>query len=272
MRGRDPKALWAGRAAAYDRWADAQAAFAETFNVPLLDAAGVAAGSRVLDVAAGAGEPALSAARRAGADGQVVASDLAPAMLAGAVRRAGERGQRNLSFVAADMVHLPFAEAAFDAVTCRFGLMFVPDVARALGCIRRLLRPGGRAAFLVWGPMAENTLSAAIMTALDEVIGRDAGDLERLPFRLSEPGQLAELLRQAGFAGAEEIALRSSRVVPAGEPFWPATLEKCLGDDWRRDERRQGAINRAIEKSLAAARRGDVYELANHVRIGVGIA
>lgn len=266
------KALWAGRATAYDRWADAQAAFAESFNGPLLDAAGVVAGARVLDVAAGAGEPALSAARRVGQLGHVVASDLALAMLAGAVRRAGEQGWSHVSFVVADMASLPFGDAAFDAVTCRFGLMFVPDVVPALTRVRQLLRPGCRAAFLVWGPMVENTLSRAIMVALDEIVGPAAGDLERLPFRLAEPGLLARLLRQAGFERAEEIALRSQRLVPAGEPFWSPTMEKCLGADWQRDETRRAAIDAAIEKYLTAARSGNSYTLANHVRIGVGVA
>jgi ubiquinone/menaquinone biosynthesis C-methylase UbiE len=270
--GANQKALWAGRSAAYDRWADAQASFAEGFNVPLLDAAGVAANDRVLDLAAGAGEPALSAARRVGPGGHVVASDLSPSMLAGAVRRADTQDQRNVSFVVADMVSLPFGPAIFDAVTCRFGLMFVPDVPCALDGVRRLLRPGGRAAFLVWGPMADNTLSAAIMAALDEVVGPAAGDLERLPFRLADPGRLAGLMRDAGFERAEEIPRQSRRTVPAGEPFWAPTMEKCLGQDWYRDEPRQAAINAAIEKHLAPARRGDSYELANHVRIGVGAA
>lgn len=270
--GDNQGALWAGRGAAYDRWADAQATFAENFNRPLLDAAGVGPNSKVLDVAAGAGEPALSAAKRVGPAGQVVASDLSAAMLAGAIRRARAQNQPNVSFVTADMIALPFGDATFDAVTCRFGLMFVPDVVSALGQIRRLLRSGGRAAFLVWGPMADNTLSAAIMAALDEVMGPAAGDHERLPFRLAVPGMLARLLQKAGFSRTEEIPFLSQRSVAAGEPFWEPTMEKCLGEDWTRDEPRRAAINAAIEKYLAPVRRRESYALKNHVRIGVGVA
>jgi ubiquinone/menaquinone biosynthesis C-methylase UbiE len=268
----DQKSLWARRGGAYDRWADAQAAFAESFNIPLLDAARVRPGAVVLDVAAGAGEPALSLARRVGARGHVVASDLSAAMLAGAVRRVTAQQQTNVSFAVADMVRLPFGDAAFDAITCRFGLMFVPDVVAALNEARRVLRADGRAAFLVWGPVADNTLSAAIMAALDEVVGPEAGDLERLPFRLAEPGLLAGLMREAGFERAEEIAIKSRRSVPADGPFWTATVEKCLGEDWRRDQARGDALDAAIGKYLAPARRGGTYDLANHVRIGVGVA
>ncbi len=193
-------------------------------------------------------------------------------MLVGAVRRAKAQNQPNVSFVAADMTALPFGDATFDAVTCRFGLMFVPDVVLALGQIRRLLRSGCRAAFLVWGPMADNTLSAAIMAALDEIIGPAAGDLERLPFRLAAPGMLAGLLQKAGFSQSEEIPLHSKRAVPAGGSFWGPTMEKCLGEDWSRDELRRAAIDAAIEKYLAPARFEEAYELKNHVRIGVGTA
>lgn len=270
--GAEQKALWAGRGSAYDRWADAQASFAEGFNVPLLDAANVGANSRVLDVAAGAGEPALSASHRVGPAGHVVATDLAISMLNGARRRARAQARANVSFAAADMANLPFAQMFFDAVTCRFGLMFVPDIVRALQEIRRVLRPGGRVAILVWGPMSENTLSAAIMAALDEVAGPAVGDLERLPFRLAEPGLLANFVRQAGFGQSEEIPLRSRRSVPVGEPFWTPTMEKCLGEDWHSDRMRRAAIDAAIERHLAHVRSGRCYELMNHVRIGVGVA
>lgn len=270
--GATPKALWAGRGEAYDRWADAQAAFAEGFNGPLLDAAGISADAKVIDVASGAGEPALSAARRVGAAGHVLASDLAPLMLAGAVRRARTQNQPNISFVVADMTCLPLADATFDALTCRFGLMFVPDVARALEESRRVLRSGGHAAFLVWGPMSDNTLSSVIAAALDDIMGRSAGDLERLPFRLAEPGLLAGLLRQAGFQAAREIEMKSQRAMPVGEPFWLPTMDKCLGADWRRDDVCLAAVNAAIERRLAAVQRGGSYELRNHVRIAVGLA
>jgi ubiquinone/menaquinone biosynthesis C-methylase UbiE len=268
--GDNQKTLWASRADAYDRWADAQAQFAEGFNRPLLEAAGVGPNARVLDVAAGAGEPALSAARDVAPGGYVVASDFAPRMLAGAVRRAQAQGQRRLGFVAASMTALPFNDGEFDAVTCRFGLMFVPAVEQALAESRRVLGPAGRAAFMVWGPIAENTLSAAIIKALDDVIGPQAGDLERLPFRLGKPGQLTALMREAGFANAEETAIRSKRRMPIGQPFWGPTMEKCLGADWDADEARRSAIDAAVAACLEGSRDGNEYEISNHVRIGVG--
>jgi ubiquinone/menaquinone biosynthesis C-methylase UbiE len=271
FRSETQKRLWAGKAEAYDRWADPQAETAERFNAPLLEAAGVAEGQSVLDLAAGAGEPALSAARRVGARGQVIAADLSPAMLAGARRRAQRDGRDNLRLVAADMMALPFPDGRFDAVTCRFGLMFVPEPVRSLAEARRVLRHSGRAAFLVWGPLADNTLSTAMIQALDRVLGPAAGDLERMPFRFSLPGRLTALMGEAGFAEARETELRSERRLPVGESFWAATMEKCLGQQWRdADDALRGALDAAIRDGLAGCRDGSQYRLTNHVRIGVG--
>ncbi|CAO3423554.1 methyltransferase domain-containing protein [Azospirillum endophyticum] len=189
---------WAASSDAWDRWADPMADLADKLNRPLLDAAGLKEGHRLLDLASGAGEPALSAARRAGTDGLVIGSDIVPGMMAGAVRRArGVQGPAP-AFAAADMTALPFADATFDGVTCRFGIMFVPAADAALREVRRVLRPGGRAAFMVWGPRAGNGLFLEIGDAVADHLGED-GSLEPL-FRYAEPGLLAETMRAAGFA------------------------------------------------------------------------
>src|SRR5690606_2241998 len=105
---------------------------AEPLNRPLIEAAQVRSGARVLDLASGAGEPAIPIARAVGPSGEVVATDLVPEMLKGARRRAAEEGLANIRFEQADMEALPFADESFDAVTCRIGLMYAPDPLRAL--------------------------------------------------------------------------------------------------------------------------------------------
>ncbi|HEX6468676.1 MAG TPA: demethylmenaquinone methyltransferase [Streptosporangiaceae bacterium] len=97
-------------------------------------------GELVLDLAAGTG---TSSAAFAGAGARCVACDFSLGMLrAGALNR--RRGRRRVTFVAGDALQLPFADAAFDAVTISFGLRNVADVDRALGELRRVTRPGGR--------------------------------------------------------------------------------------------------------------------------------
>ncbi len=260
---------WAASADAWDRWADPMADLADKLNRPLLDAAGLAEGHRLLDLASGAGEPALSAARRAGPDGLVVGSDLVPGMMAGAVRRArGVEGPAP-AFTAADMTALPFADAAFDGVTCRFGIMFVPGVDSALREVRRVLRPGGKAAFMVWGPRAGNGLFAEIGDAVADHLGED-GSLDPL-FRFAKPGLLSDVMRAAGFTETSETELTPVRKAPAGQPFWRAALDMSFGH-------RLGGLSAERRKALEAdiARRFDaqavdgIVPVPSHARIVVG--
>src|SRR5205085_10183488 len=107
----------------------------------------------VLDVASGPGEPALSiAAAIAPTGGHVTATDLVPEMLDAATTNASERGVTNVTFQQADAEALPFPDAAFDAVTCRFGVMLFPDVQQARGEMRRGLKPDGQLGGTGWGP------------------------------------------------------------------------------------------------------------------------
>jgi SAM-dependent methyltransferase len=263
------RARWTASAEAWDRWADPMADLADKLNQPLLDAAGIAAGERVLDLASGAGEPALSAARRVGGAGLVVGSDLVPGMLTGARRRALGAGVDAPCFAAADMTALPFGDGRFDRVTCRFGIMFVPDLAGALAEVRRVLRGGGHAAFMVWGPRAGNALFAEIGAAVADRLGEDGG-LDPL-FRFAEPGLLATALQAAGFAAVEERDLTPVRKAPADQPFWRSALEMSFGH-------RLGGLDAsgraALEADIAArfrARAADgVVPVPAHVRIVTG--
>ncbi|PWC53951.1 methyltransferase domain-containing protein [Azospirillum sp. TSO22-1] len=266
------KARWTASADLWDRWADPMAELADKLNQPLLDAAGVRPGAVVLDLASGAGEPALSAARRAGAEGFVLGTDLVPAMLAGAVRRAAAAEPRP-AFAAADMTALPFGAGAFDAVTCRFGIMFVPDAVGALTEVRRVLKPGGRAAFMVWGPRAENALFAAVGGAVEDRLGPDPVHGIGPLFRYAEPGSLAADLARAGFAEAAETALTPTRKAPRGQPFWRATLDMLFGARIADlDARERAALEADIAARFDALAQDDTVPLPAHVRIGVGVA
>lgn len=260
---------WAASADAWDRWADPMADLADKLNRPLLDAAGLAEGERLLDLASGAGEPALSAARRAGPVGLVVGSDLVPGMMAGAVRRARGVDGPAPAFIAADMTALPFADAAFDCVTCRFGIMFVPAVETALREVRRVLRPGGKAAFMVWGPRAGNGLFAEIGDVVAAHLGED-GSLDPL-FRFAEPGLLADAMRAAGFGETTETDLTPVRKAPAGQPFWRAALDMSFGhrlgglDTTQRD-----ALEADIARQFDAQAVDGIVPVPSHARIVVG--
>jgi SAM-dependent methyltransferase len=117
----------------------------------LVQLAGVRPGSRVLDIAAGYGEPALTAARRAGPEGRVVATDISAEMLAFGRERATAAGLGNVEFIESDACSLDFPEASFDAAVSRWGIIFEPDAEAAAGRIRGFLEPGARIAISSWG-------------------------------------------------------------------------------------------------------------------------
>ena len=269
------RADWAARGRHWDRRADEIAEQAARMNAPLIEAAAIAPGQRVCDIASGAGEPALSVAALVGADGRVFATDLCPEMMLGARRRAAARGLGNIAFRTADMLALPDADGVFDRVICRFGLMFCPEPAQAAAEAARVLKPGGRAAYLVWGPRAETTLFTVFTAAAEAVLGPldgvDAIDLVR-PFSLGAPGALARALGDGGLAQVEERELRFAPRVPAAAPFWQSQFDMTFGralDGGAEAERR--ALKAAVEAGFQRLREGDEIPLTVHVRIGTGV-
>jgi SAM-dependent methyltransferase len=114
----------------------------------LVRAVGVRAGQHVLDVAAGAGNTSLAAARRFG---EVIASDYVPDLLEIAARRAEAEGLP-LKTEVADAQDLPYADASFDVVLTTFGAMFAPDQEKTAGELLRVLKPGGKLGMANWTP------------------------------------------------------------------------------------------------------------------------
>lgn len=185
---------------------DAHASQIRTWLRPATDAmlgmAGLAPGMRVLDVAAGAGDSSLDAARRVGPQGSVLATDLSPAILALAEANACRAGVANLRILVADGERLPVEPATFDAAICRLGLMLFPAPLQGLREMHRALEPGGRACTVVFSRPERNPCITLLMaTAL-----RHAGLPPRDPFQpggllsLGKPGLIDTLFREAGFA------------------------------------------------------------------------
>ncbi len=157
-------------------------------------------GQRVLDVGTGIGEPALTAARLVGPTGRVVANDLSPRMLDIARERAAGLGLQNMDFVEADVEALNLSDGSFDAVLCRWALMFLPDPDGALRTLWRLLRPSGRLVLAVWGPPESVPLVSVTMDVLLPAIGLPPPPPDQPGmFRYADLGVLEKSLQQAGF-------------------------------------------------------------------------
>src|SRR4051794_17466307 len=118
----------------------------------MVELAGVEPGSRVLDVAAGYGEPSLTAAAVAGAEGKIVATDISPEMLAYGRERAAAAGLENVEFVESEAASLDFPAESFDAALSRFGIIFEPDAEATAGRAQSLVVPGSRKVVSSWGP------------------------------------------------------------------------------------------------------------------------
>jgi SAM-dependent methyltransferase len=146
---------------------------------PVLDAAGVAVGDRVLDVACGTGVVARRAAERVGTDGEVVGLDCNEGMLAVAAR-----SPASVAWRPGRAEELPFPSGAFDRVVCQFALMFFDDRSRALREMARVLRPGGTVALATWAAVEESPGYAAMVDLLREEVSAAAADALLAPFTL----------------------------------------------------------------------------------------
>jgi ubiquinone/menaquinone biosynthesis C-methylase UbiE len=166
----------------------------------LVELAGIREGNRVLDLATGSGEPGVTAARKVGPRGLVVATDQSSAMLALARERAATLGLSNIKFVETDAETLAVDERDFDAAVCRWGLMFVPDLDAAARRIVQLLAAGGRFATAVWGapekvPMISLGEDAVRALAKLPAPPPDAPH----PLKLADTKPLERALSRAGF-------------------------------------------------------------------------
>ncbi|AII53435.1 class I SAM-dependent methyltransferase [Hymenobacter sp. APR13] len=174
----------------------------------------------VLDVAAGTGEPGLTMAPLV-PHGRVVITDLAEQMLAVAQDNAARKGIHNYETVACDVCELPFDNESFDAVSCRFGFMFFPDMALAAQEMVRVLKPGGRIAAAVWGTPDKNAWITTIMGTISQHLQLPA-PAPGAPgmFRCGSPGFLADLFRQAGLHNVTEKDLTGHLKCGTNDNYW----------------------------------------------------
>ena len=166
-----------------------------TAQQELMRHAVLAPGERVLDVACGTGATVVEAAAAVGPSGKVVGIDLSGRMVEAARRRAEESRVSNATFARMDAERLDLPDASFDVVLCALGLMYVPDPARALREMRRVLRPGGRLVAVVWGDRSLCGWSP-LFSIID---GEVETEVCPLFFRLGENETLAELCRESSF-------------------------------------------------------------------------
>jgi SAM-dependent methyltransferase len=211
---RDPRRAFASAEASvlWRQGAALRAQFLGPATELMLDLANLREGSRVLDVAAGTGEQSLLAAQRLGTSGRLLAIDLAAPMLDEAVASARAAGITTIETRVMDAQYLELEAASFDAAISRLGVMLVPDPGAVFAGVRRVLKPGGKFAVLVYGAMEHNPWATVPLSIIRRV-GRLRAPERSEPgmFALGDPGLLTECFTAAGFRHVAEHTVAATR-------------------------------------------------------------
>jgi SAM-dependent methyltransferase len=199
-------------------------ALAGPWAVRVAAAARISAGESVLDVACGTGAVTAEALRRVAPGGSVCGIDLSPDMLAVARRKLPDLDLREGRAEA-----LPFKDAAFDVVTCQFGLMFFDDREQALREMRRVLRPDGRVAVAVWDRLERTPGYAAFTEIIERHLGAEAGRPVRAAFALGDVDAVGGLMRAAGFGSVEAKSIAAPARFPSLDAWVEAEVLGWIG-------------------------------------------
>jgi ubiquinone/menaquinone biosynthesis C-methylase UbiE len=193
--------MWDNVAAGWQTWWSTFEQGAQRVSDKIVELAEIKPGDRVLDIATGIGEPAITAARRVGPNGKVVATDISPQMLAIAKARAKSLGLDGvMEFREIDAEVLDFPKSTFNAVLSRWGLMFLPNLPAALAEIKKLLVPDGRLSAAVWSaPPKVPLLDLAFSTVRKQINAPAPPAGTPGPFALADAGALERSFSQAGF-------------------------------------------------------------------------
>jgi len=214
------KQVWNKFSPGWKKWDDMTMAFLKPMGDEIIAGIKPANEDVILDVAAGTGEPGLTMATMLKA-GKVILTDLADDMLVVAREKAAKRGITNIETRQCDVCEMPFADNSFDAVSCRFGFMFFPDMLLAAKEMFRVLKPGGRIAIAVWNGPEKNFWVTATMGTIHKNMELP----EPTPgapgmFRCAQPGLMKDIFSEAGFKNIAEKEVDSKLDCGTAEIYW----------------------------------------------------
>jgi ubiquinone/menaquinone biosynthesis C-methylase UbiE len=227
---------------------------AEKVSRRLIELAEIKPGSRVLDIATGIGEPAITAANQIGNNGHILATDISPQMLSVAKQRATSLGLQNvIEFKEGDTETIDLPSSTFDAALCRWGLMSLPDIKAGLSNIYRSLIEGGHFAAAVWASPDQDTLIATTMN----IVMKETNSLPPPPgapgpFSLSDENSLKNSFMISGFKDLTIERMNVSFDFDSPEDFTTFTsetvgpLRKILASQ---TNKRKGEILKAVTEA-----------------------
>lgn len=212
---------WQTAAEAWFRWSPTLNQWLGKATETMLEMAGISTGHRVLDVAAGAGEQSITTAKKVGATGYVLATDISSNILEFAKQMAKQAGLENIETKVMDGENLTVPDSTFDAVISRVGLIYFPDQQRALKEMLRVLKPGGKVAAIVYSTPDKNKFFSVPVSII-----RNRAKLppplpgQPGPFSLGAEGVIEKSFTQAGFINVKSVRVDS--------PLLMSTAKDCV--------------------------------------------
>ena len=214
------KEVWNRFSPGWKKWDDLTMEFLKPMGDEIIKLINPKGADVVLDIASGTGEPGLSIATML-SDGMVVATDLAEGMLNVAQENAVRRGIKNFKVVASDVSELPFPDNTFDAISCRLGFMFFPDMQLASKEMVRVLKPGGRIAVTVWNDPEKNLWASTMLGVIKKNM-QLASPAPGMPglFRCAKSGFIPDLFKQAGLKKISEKEISGKLNAGNRKVYW----------------------------------------------------
>lgn len=248
------KDTWNKFSPGWKKWDDTTMQFLKPMGEEIIRLLCIQETDIVLDVAAGTGEPGLTIAGML-KTGKLISTDQAEGMLAVAAQKAKAKGLDNFETKVCDVSELPFADNSFDCISCRFGFMFFPDMLLAAKEMARVLKPGGRVAFSVWGDPEKNFW----VTAMGGTINKNL-QLQPPPpgapgmFRCAAPGLMTGIFKEAGMSIISEKEINSKLLCGTTDVYWDMMMEIAAPF--------VSALSKA-DDAMKAKIKKEVYELVN---------
>lgn len=243
------RATWDTFSVGWKQWDELVLRWLSAVGEELIGSAQLHDSSQLLDVAAGTGEPGLSAASRV-PKGKVTSTDLSDRMLEVAAENAAQRGIKNFETRQCDAGALPFGENSFDAVTCRFGFMFFPDIHAGLTEMVRVAKPGARICAAVWNTPDKNPWATTIISTIAANVAMPPAQPDSPGlFRCAAPGFMDSAYREAGLRNSVEKELAGELAFASPEQYWDfmtAVAAPVVAGLSKADESTHAQIKRAV--------------------------